>query len=157
MVATAGSNLIIDSAACYLESSLEYWKEREVKTMNASRVMRRATRIIQRSMKQSSTQSGDEVLEKIEFLLAKGFGIKRSEMQVDIHKNFIISCLPKIFQESWTQNKARIMKRFNVKQVSLSSFSRTRASARPTLRGTRLLEPVTTTARARWLRRPKGH
>lgn len=131
MVATAGSNLIIDSAACYLESSLDYWKEREVKTMNASRVLRRATRIIRSSMKQSSTQSGDEVLEKIEFLLAKGFGIKRSEMQVDIHKNFIISCLPKIFQESWTQNKARIMKRFNVKQARPFVFFFLRGLALP--------------------------
>jgi hypothetical protein len=113
----AGSNLIIDTAACYLESSYNYWKERDVKTTNASRIVRRATRIIQKSIKQSSTQTGDEILEKIEFLLSKGFGIQRSEMQVDIHKNFIISCLPKIFQDSWTQNKARIMKRFNVKQV----------------------------------------
>jgi hypothetical protein len=108
--------LVIDSAACYLSGSLSFWERERVRYGNISRVLRRATSILQKH-KEGSVQDEMKSLEQVQYLLSKGFGVKRSTIQVEIHKEFTEACLPKIFQNSWKRNKAVIMKQFNVKEI----------------------------------------
>jgi hypothetical protein len=109
-------NTIIDTCECYLNASYRYWKNRAAKANESRKVVRRTTKIIRASVVKP-TASGDEILEKMQYLLETGFGVSRSPTQVQIHKEFIESCLPKIYEATWTNNSARIMKQFNVKQL----------------------------------------
>lgn len=109
-------NTIIDTCECYLNASYHYWKNRAAKANESRKVVRRTTKIIRASVVKP-TASGDEILEKMQYLLETGFGVSRSPTQVQIHKEFIESCLPKIYEATWTNNSARIMKQFNVKQL----------------------------------------
>lgn len=108
--------LVIDSAASYLRGSLDSARRAARRHDQACRVLRRATRVIQEAQ-QSSAQDETLVLERVQFLLREGFGVQRSSIQVEIHKEFTEACLPKIFQRSWQQNKALIMKQYNVKKI----------------------------------------
>jgi hypothetical protein len=109
-------NTIIDTCECQLNASYQYWKERASKARESRKILRRTTKII-RANTFKPTASGDEILEKIQYLLEKGFGVDRSTTQVQIHKEFIESCLPKIYEATWATNSARILKQFNVKQL----------------------------------------
>ncbi len=109
-------NTIIDTSECYLNASYNYWKNRASKANESRKVLRRTTKIL-RSTAVKPTASGDEILEKMQHLLETGFGVQRSPTQVEIHRQFVESCLPKIYEATWTNNSARIMKQFNVKQL----------------------------------------
>ena len=108
--------VIIDSASCYLRSSQKYWTKQVEKNKKKNVFKRRATRIVESSISKP-TESGDAVLERIQYLLEKGFGVKRSATQCEIHKEFIEASLPKIYQAVWQKSAPSILKQFNVKQL----------------------------------------
>lgn len=75
-------NVIIDTNECYLSASYHYWKGEAEKTNAARKILKRTTRIIQANSFKP-TASGDDILEKIRFLLETGFGVQRSPTQVN--------------------------------------------------------------------------
>ena len=107
---------IINHAACSIQNSLKYWKEQKENVQKNSKFLRRTT-VYKKENAAKSSMSGDETLKQINFLLESGFGVKRSPMQKDIHKQFIESCLPKIYQRDWAKSAPSILKQFNVKQL----------------------------------------
>jgi hypothetical protein len=110
------SQLVLDTASMYLDGSLGHWERQLQKQIESNRLQSHVTRIISEG-RQQETQSGDDTLAQIQFLLNEGFGVKRSEIQCEIHNEFVIATLPKIYQDSWTFNSARIKRQFRVKEV----------------------------------------
>lgn len=108
--------LVLDTASMYLDASLEHWNRQLAKHIDSTRLQSQVTRILNDG-RQQETRSGDDTLEQIQFLLNEGFGVKRSEIQCEIHNEFVIATLPKIYQDSWTFNSARIKRQFRVKEV----------------------------------------
>ena len=108
--------LINNSAASYVNDSLHYWQREQKKYDQLGTILRRATRVV-RANQEGSAQDEMAVLTQVQMLLKSGFGVKRSNIQVEIHKEFTQACLPKIFQRSWSKNKALIKKQFNVRSI----------------------------------------
>lgn len=108
---------LINGNACYLEGTLDFYREQKKQQHEQNKCLRKTTRLKQQYQTQQVAQSGDEILQKIQKLLESGFGVKRSQTQVEIHKEFIISCLPKIYQSVWARSAPSILKTFNVKQL----------------------------------------
>ena len=111
-----GENMVINTNKCFIEASTQYWERERQSFQNKNIIYRRSTSILEKG-KTGTLHDEMKVYENIQFLLKKGFGVSRSTIQVEIHKEFIEACLPKIFQYSWKRNKAIIMKQFNVKAV----------------------------------------
>lgn len=110
------SSLVLDTASMYLDASLDHWQRQQQKAIDASCLQSQVTHILNQG-RQQETQSGDDTLAQIQYLLSDGFGVKRSEIQCEIHNEFVIATLPKIYQDSWTFNAARIKRQFRVKEV----------------------------------------
>jgi hypothetical protein len=108
--------LVLDTASMYLDASLDHWNRQLAKEVDASRLKSYVSSVLAEG-RQQETRSGDETLDQIQFLLNEGFGVKRSEIQCEIHQEFVIATLPKIYQDSWTVNAARIKHQFRVKEV----------------------------------------
>lgn len=112
----AFNELVLDTSSMYIDASLDYWERALSKQLEATRLQSHVTRVLNEE-KHLETQSGDQTLAQIQSLLSEGFGVKRSTIQCEIHNEFIIACLPKIYQDSWTFNSARIKRQFRVKEV----------------------------------------
>lgn len=108
--------LINDSASSYINDSLHYWERQQKRHDQLGTVLRRATRVVKENQ-EGSAQDEMATLQQVQMLLESGFGLQRSNIQVEIHKEFTLACLPKIFQVSWDRNKALIKKQFNVRSV----------------------------------------
>ena len=109
-------NLVIDTNAMLHDAAYDYYQKSYERELKACRLERRATTAIG-SSRRNATQEGDEIVDKIRYLLDQGFGVKRSEIQVKIHKAFLEACLPKIYQGAWDQNKARILREFMLSKL----------------------------------------
>jgi len=108
---------IIDSSACYLRGSREYWRKRKQNVkQNELIFLRRTSKVVKYSI-QNQKESGDVVHDNLQYMLEKGFGVQRSPIQCDIHKEFIVACLPKIYQTNWDKRSPNIMKQFGVKKL----------------------------------------
>ncbi len=116
MVGLNQDGVVLDTARMFIDPSVEYWRGQQRTFQKGNRVVKRATQIL-REMTKKVSGDGYEVLKQINYLLKDGFGVKRSVTQVEIHQTFIESCLPKIFQSTWQQDRVRILKDFNVKQL----------------------------------------
>ena len=64
----------------------------------------------------STDLSGDEIVENLRWTL-DNFGLKRHEFQKLFHENFIMSCLPKIYQKDWDDNYEHILKKYNITKL----------------------------------------
>lgn len=110
-------NRAIDGFACYLEGTLDYYREHKKENFEQNKCLRKTTRLKKQYKAQQVTQCGDDIVQNIQKLLEKGFGYNRSQTQVEIHAEFIKSCLPKIYQSVWAQSAPSILKQYNVKQL----------------------------------------
>lgn len=108
--------ILIDTNALLHDSAFEHYEREYKKTLQQTKLERRSTASI-KSTRQRGTDSGDEIIDKIRYLLQTGFGIKRSEIQVKIHKAFLEACLPKIYQGVWDKNKPRILREFRLAKL----------------------------------------
>jgi hypothetical protein len=116
MVGLDDDMLVLDTAAMFIEPSVEYWKTQQKTFESSNRIVRRTTQILRENNKRV-VGDGHEILKNIQSLLKEGFNVKRSVTQVEIHQTFIESCLPKIFQSTWDRDRVQILKEFNVKKL----------------------------------------
>lgn len=79
------TSVIIDTNALLHDNAQAFYKEEYQKELKQQRLQRRSAVSI-KSTQKNNTSSGDEIIEKVRYLLQTGFGIKRSEIQVKIHK-----------------------------------------------------------------------
>lgn len=109
-------SIIIDTNALLHDAAFEYYERDYNKELQQPRLQRRTTAHIN-SVRKNQTADGEEIVQKVRYLLQTGFGIKRSEIQVKIHKAFLEACLPKVYQTSWDENKPRILREFMLKKL----------------------------------------
>lgn len=65
----------------------------------------------------SEKLAGDVVVDNMRACLRSRFGVKRSETQVKVHQACLEAMVPYIYGDEWKRNKARILKKFRVKEI----------------------------------------
>jgi len=65
--------------------------------------------------------NGDKIIFQLRATL-DSFGVTRHFLQVRFHEKFILSCLPKIYEDEWAENSDEILKRHNIENVKCESL-----------------------------------
>jgi hypothetical protein len=86
----------------------DYWTEK-VKERDGRQDLRQQWEEIDKPREAKAELQGDQVLKDMRELLARGFGIKRSETQWKVHNGMVEAMLPKIFGQEFETHSGRIL------------------------------------------------
>jgi hypothetical protein len=107
--------MVYDRVFAYYDSLCqEKRKERQVYSRAAAAGLPRATR--------ATGLNGDKKVERLRYLLENGFSdergkpIVRSREQRQLHETYIRTCLAKLYQDEWEENRERILAYHGVKE-----------------------------------------
>ena len=94
----------------------DYW-DKQVKERDARATLRRHWEEIDKPYEERAQLSGDRVMKDMRALLAKGFGVKRSETQWKVHNAMMMAMLPKIYGQEYSTHSGRILRSLGVEKL----------------------------------------
>lgn len=94
-----------------------HWKS-EVAKEDARAELRPRWEEIDKPLEDKAELEGDKTLKEMRHLLAKGFGIKRSETQWKVHNAMLEAMLPKIFGQEFETHSGRILSSMGMDKFS---------------------------------------
>lgn len=113
-------NDIINSARLYHALPLKHWQLQADTEAGLQRILPRHKRIEEKALfnqRQSIVLEGDEIVDRVRYILSQGLGFIRSKTQIKIHEKCLAMCLPKIYGTDWDDNQDAILHRFGVEKL----------------------------------------
>jgi hypothetical protein len=108
---------VLNSTLLFHEPAQRYWRAELHDFEESQRVFKAAHAADGNDAGGRQSLGGDEIVRNLRTLLRDGFGVRRSDMQVKIHQAFIEAMLPKLYQNEWDENKARILIDFGLNKL----------------------------------------
>lgn len=102
---------LINTTVILQQPALDYWAEQVKLYDEKHRVLPDVFDQMQLEMTQRANQlSGDEIRARVEDVFMNGIGdLEWGTVQIRIFKEFLKSCLPLIYGDSWTAERTRVM------------------------------------------------
>lgn len=119
---------VVDSCASLHSVLTRYWSAEEERYMAATRVIPTRMQQVVRKAQQQVTRRGDQIVADVKNLFFNGLGnalwyemiyncttgITWGPDQVRVFDAFLASCLPLIYNKSWPEEKARVLREFEI-------------------------------------------
>lgn len=97
----------IDAGATFHNAIFDYWNEKAAKNVC---VIPNRFNLHKRHKQQNKPRNGDEICAKMRSIFLEGYGLKFSEDQVRVFNAFQNACLPLIYGDDWSEQKARVLR-----------------------------------------------
>ena len=94
----------------------EYW-DNQVKEREKRQVLRPQWEEIDKPFEDKAELNGDRILKEMRELLARGFGVRRSETQWKVHNGMLNAMIPLIFGQEWETHSGRILQSMGIDRL----------------------------------------
>jgi hypothetical protein len=114
--------VVINTNTILHDTMVAHWEIEEREYLKKTRrIPTRFERMVE-SLKTKTVRHGDSLVEKTKELFHHGIGVKWGDDQIRVFMAFVASCLPLIYGETWPEEKARVMRNWELKQELMYSL-----------------------------------